>query len=142
MTGSFSPSTNPISPDSDDHEDLTVLEVTMESSQNTRILEQVSFCAQQTIHTTRGQDLNPRLFSDNADPSVLAHEMMTIEPGENPSHVLTWKPTDFLSHIIRRTHDDKFPMTLWETWFCSSFVVPHPSLVGTSSDSCILLPLK
>ena len=50
--------------------------------------------------------------------------MMAIEPSEKPTRMLTWKPTTFHSHIMPRSHDDRFPMPLWETWFCSSLGVP------------------
>ena len=36
----------------------------------------------------------------------------------------------YLSHIMRRSHDDRFPIPLWETWFCSSLGVPILALVG------------
>ena len=62
-------------------------------------------------------------------PSVLAHEMMAIEPGEKPSRKLTWKPTAWISHIMRRSHDDRLPMPVWEAWFCSTLGVPIPALV-------------
>ena len=58
-----------------------------------------------------------------------AHEMMAIEPGEKPSRKLTWKPTAWIRHIIRRSHDDRFPMPVWETWFFSTLGVPIPALV-------------
>jgi hypothetical protein len=58
-----------------------------------------------TFHTTVEQYLNPRACVVNDHPSVLAHEMMTIEPGEKPTLMLTWKPTDFIS----RSHSDRFP---------------------------------
>ena len=54
--------------------------------------------------------------------------MMVIEPSEHPTRTLTWKPIVFLSHIKRRTNDDCFPLTLWETWFCSNLGVPIPGL--------------
>ena len=50
--------------------------------------------------------------------------MMVIETGEKPTNMLTWKPTIFISHIMTRSHDDRFPVPLWETWFCSSLGVP------------------
>ena len=71
---------------------------------------------------TSAQDLNPRPCADNAHKSVLVHEMMVIEPGENPTRTLIWKPMDFLSHIKCRTNDDRLPLPLWENWFCSSVV--------------------
>jgi hypothetical protein len=55
--------------------------------------------------------------------------MMAIEPGEKPTHMLTWKTTVFISHIQSRSHDDLFPIPLWETWFCQSLGVPIPSLL-------------
>ena len=61
-----------------------------------------------------------------------AHEMMAIEPGEKPSRKFTWKPTAWISHIMCRSHDDRFPMTVWETWFWifwSTLGVPIPDLV-------------
>ncbi len=42
--------------------------------------------------------------------------------------MLTWKTTAFLSHIQSRSHDDHFPIPLWETWFCQSLGVPVPVL--------------
>ena len=56
--------------------------------------------------------------------------MMVVEPGENPTHMLTWKTTSFLSHIMSLSQDDRFPMSLWETSFCSSLGVPIPTLLG------------
>ncbi len=43
--------------------------------------------------------------------------------------MLTWKTTAFLSHIQPRSHEDRFPIPLWETWFCQSLGVPIPSLL-------------
>ena len=43
--------------------------------------------------------------------------------------MLPWKPTAFINHIMSRSHDDRFPIPLWETWFCSSLGVPIPSLL-------------
>ncbi len=40
------------------------------------------------------------------------------------THMFTWKPIVFIRHIQPRSHDDRFPMPLWETWFCSSLDVP------------------
>ena len=42
----------------------------------------------------------------------------------------TWKPLTFLSHIKRRTNDDRFPLSLWEVWFWSSLGVPIPASIG------------
>jgi hypothetical protein len=55
--------------------------------------------------------------------------MMAIEPGENPTQMLTWKTTSFNSHIQSRSHDDHFPIPLWETGFCQSLGVPIPVLL-------------
>jgi hypothetical protein len=85
------------------------------------------FCHVRTFPVSL-QDLNPRPCAVNDHPSVLAHEMMTIEPGEKPTRMLTWKTTAFLSHIQSRSHDDHFPIPLWETWFCQSLGVPVPAL--------------
>ena len=81
------------------------------------MLQQLDFHTQQTIQVTSVQDLDPRPYTDNAHMSVLSHAMTVIEPGENPTRTLTWKSLDFLSHINRRTNDDRFPLPLWETWF-------------------------
>ena len=83
-----------------------------------------------TIHATNEQDLNPRPCAVNDQPSVLADEMMAIEPGEKPTRMLTWKPSSFLSHIMPRSHDDRFPMPLRETWVRSSLGVPTPALLA------------
>jgi hypothetical protein len=97
---------------------------------NTRMLEQLGLRTPMSIHTTIERDLNPRPCSVNDDPSVLAHEMMTIDPGENPTNMLSWKPTTFVSHIHPRSHDDHFPIHLWETWFCQSLGVPISTLLA------------
>ena len=38
--------------------------------------------------------------------------------------------TNILSHIIRRSHDDRFHIPLREAWFYSRLGVPIPTLVG------------
>ena len=95
------------------------------------MLESLALRTPLTIHATNEQDSNPRPCAVNDHPSVLADEMMSIEPvyqpGEKPTRMMTWKPTAFLSHIMPRSHDDRFPMPLWETWFCSSLGVPIPA---------------
>ncbi len=96
---------------------------------STRILEQLALRTPKTFHTTIEQDLNPRPCTVNDHPSVLAHEMMVIEPGEKSTLMLTWKTTVFLSHIQPRSHEDRFPIPLWETWFCQSLGVPIPTLL-------------
>jgi hypothetical protein len=83
-----------------------------------------------TIHSTNEEDLNPRASTVNDHPSVLAHEMMVIETGENPTYMFTWKTTVFISHIQSRSHGDLFPIPLLETWFCQSLGVPIPSLLA------------
>jgi hypothetical protein len=82
-----------------------------------------------TFHTTLGQDLNPRSCEGNDHPSVLSHEMMTIDPGGKPTRMLTWKSTTFIHHIQSRSHNDRFPLPLWETWFWQSLGVPIPVLL-------------
>jgi hypothetical protein len=66
--------------------------------------------------------------------SVLPFEMYVLDPGEPPSRVLNWKPLGFLSHIKCRTNDDRFPLSLWEVWFCSTLGVPIPTLIGPSQQ--------
>ena len=36
---------------------------------------------------------------------------------------------------MRRSHDDRFPVPLWETWFCPILGVPIPALVA-NPDQC------
>ena len=62
--------------------------------------------------------------------------MTVIEPGDDeiPTRKLTWKPLGLLNHIKLRTIDDRFPLALWEVWFCSSLGVPIPSLIGPSQQ--------
>ena len=72
------------------------------------MLQQLDFHKQQTIKTTRVQDLDPRSCDDNDHESVLVHEMSSIEPSEIPSRTLDWKPLDYLSHIKCRSNDDRF----------------------------------
>ena len=100
----------------------------IEKSNNHRML-------QQTIQGTSDQDLDPRPSVDSDHTPVLPHEMTTIEPGENPTRTLTWKSLVFLSHIKRRTNDDRFPLPLWETWFCSSLGVLISALIGPAQQS-------
>ncbi len=38
----------------------------------------------------------------------------------------------FLRYIKRRTIGDRFPLSLWEVWFCSTLVVPIPALIAPS----------
>jgi hypothetical protein len=52
-------------------------------------------------------------------------------PSHPPSHTLSWKPLGFLSHVKCRTNDDRFPLVLWEVWFCSQVGVPIPDLIGS-----------
>jgi hypothetical protein len=68
--------------------------------------------------------------------SVLSFEKETIEPGDSEilTRKLIWKPLGFLSHINRRTIDDRFPMVLLEVWFCSSLGAPIPALIGPSQQ--------
>ena len=94
------------------------------------MLQQLAFHKQQTIKATRVQDLDPRPCADNAHESVLAHEMAAIEPSEIPSRTLTWKPLAFLSHIKRRSNDDRFSASQGESFICSSLGVTTPALLG------------
>ncbi len=43
---------------------------------------------------------------------------------------MTWKPLAFLSHVKRRSSDDRFPLSLWEVWLCTQLGVPIPDLIG------------
>jgi hypothetical protein len=43
---------------------------------------------------------------------------------------LSWKPLGFLSHVKRRTNDDRFPLALWEVWLSSQLGVTIPELIG------------
>eukprot|EP00001_Collodictyon_triciliatum_P156072 27337_3 len=82
------------------------------------------------VKATSTQDLDPRPLANNDHPSILPFEMYAIEPGETPSRILKWSPLGFLSHIKRRTIGDRFPIPLWEVWFCSTLGVPIPALIG------------
>jgi len=98
------------------------------------MFQQLVLHTQQIIKTTSTQDLDPRPVANNDHPSVLPFEMYAIEPGEPPSRSLSWKPLGFLSHIMRRTNSDRFPLSLWEVWFCSTIGVPLPVLIGPSQQ--------
>ncbi len=87
---------------------------------------------QQIIKATSTQDLDPRPWANNVHPSVLPFEMYVLESGESPSRSLNWKSLGFLSHIKRHTIGDRFPLSLWEVWFCSTLGVPIPALFGPS----------
>ncbi len=56
------------------------------------MIQQLVFHKQQIVKTTSEQDLDPRPSTNNDHVSVLTYEMTTIEPRENPSGTLTWKP--------------------------------------------------
>ena len=73
------------------------------------MLDQLDFHVPQIIKTTSTQDLDPLPLTNNDHPSVLPHEMFALEPGDPPSHTLTWKPLGFLSHIKSR---HGVPMTI------------------------------
>jgi hypothetical protein len=90
----------------------------------------LAFHTQQIVKAASTQDLDPRPLANNDHPSVLPFEMYAIEPGEPPSRYLSWKPLGFLSNIKRRTNSDRFPLSLWEVWFCSTIGVPIPALIG------------
>jgi hypothetical protein len=77
------------------------------------MIQQLVFHTQETIKATSTQDLDLRPLTVNDHASVLPHEMYALEPGETPSRILTWKPLGFLSHIMCRTNDDGFPLSLW-----------------------------
>ena len=81
------------------------------------MLQQLAFHAPQIIKETSTRDLDPLALANNDHPSVLPYEMFALEPGDPPSRTLTWKPLGFLSHIKRRTNDDRLPLSLWEVWF-------------------------
>ena len=93
-------------------------------------MEQLVFHKQPKVKDISVQDLDPRSFGNIDHTSVLAYEMTVIEPGDTPSRTLTWKPLTFLSHIKRRTNDDRFSSTQWESFLCSSLGVPTPFLMG------------
>ena len=37
---------------------------------------------------------------------------------------------------MSRSHDDSFPIPLWETWFCQSLGVPIPVLLVANPRQC------
>jgi len=86
----------------------------MEKATNKRMLQQLALHAPQTIKATSTQDLDQFPLVNNDHPSVLSYEMFVLEPGDPPSRTLTWKSLGFLSHIKRRTNDDRFPLSLRE----------------------------
>ena len=57
----------------------------LSSSSNTRMLEQLTLRTPLIIDATKAQDLNPAPCSNIDYPSVLSHELMALEPGEQPS---------------------------------------------------------
>ena len=81
------------------------------------MIQQLAFHKQQSIKASSIQDLDPRPSTNNDHESVLVQEMETIEPSENPSRTLTWKPLGFLSHIKRRTNDHRFLVSQWDSFF-------------------------
>ncbi len=110
---------------------MEVWEENIHKATNKRMLEEMALHVSQTIKATSTQDLDPLPLSSNNYPSVLPHEMYALEPGDTPSRILSWKPLGFLSHVKRRSNDDRFPLALWEVWFCSHLGVPIPELIGS-----------
>ena len=104
-------------------------ETNMHKSNNSRMIQQLAFHTQQIIKATSTEDLDPRTLANIDHPSVLPFEMYAIEPGESPTRSLNWKSLGFLSHIKRRTIGDRFPLSLWEVWFCSTLGVSIPELL-------------
>jgi hypothetical protein len=85
------------------------------------MLEQMALHAPQIIRATSTQDLDPLPLASNNYPSALPYEMYALEPGDIPSRILSWKALGFLSHVKRRSNDDRFPldsegMVLLSTW--------------------------
>jgi hypothetical protein len=105
-------------------------ETNMQKSTNSRILQELVFHAQQILQTTSTQDLDPLPLTNNDHTSVLPFQMYVLEPGEPQSRTLNLKPLGFLSHIKRRTNDDRFPLSLWEVWFCATLGVSIPARIG------------
>ena len=103
-------------------------------SNNHRMFQQFVFHKQQTVKATRVQDLDPSPSTDNAHESVLTHEMTGIEPSEIPSRTRTWKPLAYLSHINRRSNDDRFSSSRWESLIWSSLGVSTPGLLGPAQQ--------
>ncbi len=63
--------------------------------------------------------------------------MMTIEAGEKP-HVHAYLEIYSLHQpypVAFSLDDDRFPIPLWETWFCQSLGVPIPVLLGNPTMS-------
>ncbi len=71
----------------------------MRKSNNHRMFQKLALNTQQTLKATSTQDLDPRPLVNNVHPSVLDHELYVLEPGEIPSHILSWTSLGFLSHI-------------------------------------------
>ena len=82
----------------------------IDNATNKRMLEQLALHKPQTIRATSTSDLDPPPLAAIDHPSVLPHEMVALEPGDPPSRTLTWKPLAFLSHVKRRSIDDRFPL--------------------------------
>ena len=96
------------------------------------MLQQLVFHKEQTIKVTSTQDLDPLPLDNNDRASFLPFEMYGLESGETPTRTLNWNPLGFLSHIKCRTNDDRFPLSLWEVWFCFTLGVPIPALIRHS----------
>jgi hypothetical protein len=109
-------------------------ELNLRKSNNSRMLQQLAIHTQQIVKATSTQDLDPLPLASNDHPSVLPFEMYALEPGETPSRTRNWKSLGFLSHIKCRTNGDRFPLSLWEVWFCSTLGVPIPVLIGPSQE--------
>jgi hypothetical protein len=95
------------------------LKTNINNASNTRIssrmLEQLALRTLKTVHSTSEQEW-PSFCVDTRDDD----DWSWWKPYKHP-YLENYL---FISHIQFRSHDDHFPIPLWETWFCQSLGVP------------------
>ena len=86
-----------------------------------------------------------QVYTRRIDPSVLAFSLSLYQSicilfsSRFTSYNKQLRNFVFLSHIKRRTNDDRFPLSIWEVWFCSNLGVPDPVLIGPSQRCVVTL---
>jgi hypothetical protein len=87
----------------------------------------------QKSYSLGGYGMTPNVITQTSFKVVMTSRFLTTTGCSNNwlfmhkklFHLLNF----FLNHIKSRTNDDRFPLPLWETWFCSSLGVPIPALI-------------
>ena len=105
-----------------------VLHTVVQSAHRPKKSQKVStrlLCTFRSFHSRGNNDrfflrLNAPYLDKSGSTGNLRRRWQYTPVRENPSRMLIWKPTAFLSHIVCRTHDDRFPIPLCSAPVCST----------------------